>query len=98
MLPARRGFFGDSLDIFLKEEIHQHVKRFRLDDDGSDPFGVGPVEVLMDAAVVHNDAIARFPLISLAVVDLVPTTFEDIEHRFVHMTMILGSSPRRHVL
>src|SRR5437879_666718 len=93
-LVAGRALRGPA-EVTLLDEAEEHPERLRLDDeDAARPFGV-VVEVLMHGIVVDHHDVAGPPVVPLAVVHLVPVTFEDVEERLVLMPVVVRDPARR---
>ena len=77
------------LHILLKEQVEKEEQRFGFEDhDARFVIGIA-IDVLMHAAVLDDARIACFPVVALAIVNVVPLAFQNIKDRAVHMPMLL---------
>ncbi len=75
--------------------MHEQEQRLRLHDQ-ADGLVVGViVQVLVDAGVLDDQRIARFPIEAAAVVDVVALALQDIEDGAVHVAVLLAVAAGR---
>src|SRR5579875_3520354 len=92
--PCRRRLLRLLLQRPLEQHVHEQVHRLGLEDQGPRRLRRAAVEMLVDAVVVHDRDVAGFPLVAHAVVHLGAFAVEDVEHRFVDVTVFLRGRTR----
>ena len=79
-------------DHLLKQEVHKQKQRLGLEHKVNTLLIVRTIEVLMHASVFHEHHIARAPLETLAIVNIIAAPLENIEDGTVEMPMLLAGS------
>src|SRR6266403_658568 len=78
----------------LEQQVHEHVHRLGLDDQGARRLVRAGVEVLVNAVVVHDRHVARLPVVAHPVMYFVALAVEDVERRLVDVAVLLRSAAR----
>lgn len=74
--------------------MEEKKQGFCLEDKHARWMGLIIVEMLVNTSISNNGGISSFPIIANPVMNLMSSTFQDVEDRAVHVAMFLAAGAR----
>ncbi len=92
-MPGRR-VLGRVFHDLLEQQVHEQEQRLGLENQDHRFLVLVIVQMLVNAGVLDQKGIARFPVQAFPVVNVVALAFEDVEHRGIHVAVLLAVAVR----